>query len=463
MENKRYSNRIAFILDDGTQYTYEQVWNMQNNLAKEIETKSLICIFTDNDIGSIIGYLTCILNSHVAMLIPNDLDKSEIKNILKHFLPDYIFGGKGNCFEYVDGYIETFNYLGYCLFKYVQKQSFNMDSQLQLLLYTSGTQGNSKWVRISKKNLRYNTASICDYLSLTQDSRAITSLPISYTYGLSVLNSHLFCGGSIVITKNKVFQKEFWNLMKKYKISFFAGVPYTYECLKKIGIGNKMLPYLRIMTQAGGRFTKNQQLYWGDYAQRKDKKFFIMYGQTEATARISYLPAEDCLRKLKSVGIAISNCEIYIVNDNKQRIVENMMEGEIVCGGKSVSMGYAKKRSDLALGDTNNGILYTGDVGYKDDEGYLYITGRKSRFAKICGKRISLNAIEKYLEDLFGKEGVVISDDTKIYLYLHSPLSDEQIKILLKKISFKVNVFEIKRWEELPLGRNGKIIYNKNQ
>lgn len=462
MEIKRCNNRIALILEDGNQYTYEQVWCMQNNMAKMIDKESLVCIFTDNDFGSVLGYLSCILNSHVALLLPYDLCELEIEKILMKFTPEYIWIAKKNCSEYIKGYSKIFEYLGYCLFQSLQKQKLKIHSQLQLLLYTSGSQGCSKLVRISKRNLFYNTASICDYLNLTENSRAISSLPISYTYGLSVLNSHLFCGGSIVITKHKVFQKKFWDLMKKYKITFFAGVPYTYDCLEKIGIGKRNLPYLQIMTQAGGKFTEKQQLYWGNYAKREGKKFFLMYGQTEATARISYLPADDCLRKLKSVGVAIPNCEIYIVNSNRQR-VSSMIEGEIVCEGKSVSMGYAESRKELALGDKNNGILYTGDVGYKDDDGYIYITGRNSRFAKICGKRINLNLIEKIMEEKFNKEVVAISDDKKIFLYSDSPISGEEIKMLLEKVSFKVNIFETKSRTDLPLGRNGKIIYSKFQ
>ena len=161
-----------------------------------------------------------------------------------------------------------------------------------MLLPTSGSTGNSKMVRISEKNIISNTKSICTYLNLKEDDRAIISLPLSYAYCISVVNTLLYVGGSIVFTKSNMMQMSFWNLIKKINVTFFAGVPFSYECMKKIKVHEMDLSNLRILTQAGGKLGNQQHKFWGEYAAKNKKKFYVMYGQTEATARISYLPPE---------------------------------------------------------------------------------------------------------------------------------------------------------------------------
>lgn len=220
-----------------------------------------------------------------------------------------------------------------------------------------------------------------------------------------------------------------------------------------------MLKDLRILTQAGGRLSEEMQRYWGKYAEQNGKKFYIMYGQTEATARISYLPPEDCLRKIGSVGISIPGSCVHIEDEEHHIISNSEQEGEVVCIGEQVSLGYAEKRADLMRTDQNKGVLYTGDIGYLDVEGYLYITGRKNRFAKIYGKRIDLNALEQLAKENLVGEVVVLSDDKKIYLYTDRKVAGEKFDKIRSGLPFSVDVFEIRSMEMIPRKHSGKIDY----
>lgn len=460
---RKYGDSTAVIIDTGEQYSYCELYKLQMQLAKRILGHSLVCIQADNDIGSLIGYLSCMLNERVSILLPVEINNEKLLVFIKQYTPDYLWmaveqwkDSKKICAQ---DYDEEFSLLGYTLLHRRKKCMTTCHPNLALLLPTSGSTGNPKLVRLSRKNVITNTRSICQYLKLTETDRAILSLPISYTYGLSVVNTHLACGGSIVLTKAKVIQRRFWDYMKKYRVTFMAGVPYTYECLKKIGVDKMDLPDLRILTQAGGKLSEKQQKYWGEYAKRTGKEFFVMYGQTEATARISYLPAKDCRKKLGSVGIAVPDSKIMIEDEFGNIVTEPGRTGEVICIGDQVSMGYAECRKDLRLPDQNKGILHTGDIGYKDVDGYLYIVGRKNRFAKIYGKRIDLTYLEQLAKECFDNDVIALSDDKKIYLYTEAQVMAEQIEKLLKQVDFRVNIFEICGMEKLPRKKTGKIDY----
>ena len=270
-------------------------------------------------------------------------------------------------------------------------QDLEVHPDLALLLTTSGSTGSPKLVRLTLRNLAANAESIAQYLQLTPQERPITSLPMSYSYGLSVINSHLQVGATIVFTEDGVLQREFWDAVDQHHCTSFAGVPYTYQMLLQTGLLNKKGSSLRTLTQAGGRLEERyiQQMY--DLAMARGWKFMVMYGQTEATARISYVPFERLGGKVGSVGIAIPN-GLLSVDEHT---------GELVYRGPNVMLGYAECRDDLAKGDELHGVLRTGDLARQDDDGYFYITGRLKRFLKLFGKRFNLDDVEKILSRRF--------------------------------------------------------------
>lgn len=460
---EKYAERTAVLTESGREYCYKELDQMSQKLAFHMISRTLTVLLADNDLGSLAGYITCLSCDSVPILLPAKIEIHKIQEILKRYSPEYIWLSD-NMSEEVQKetkytYRIRFSFLAYHLLVRSKWTYRSLHPELALLLPTSGSTGNPKLVRISQVNIRANTQSICQYLELTENDRAVTSLPMSYTYGLSVINTLLYAGGSVFLTKRGIMQRQFWENMRQNSITFLSGVPYTYEMMKKLRMDARELQTLRILTQAGGKLSENLQKYWGEYADRTSKKFFVMYGQTEATARISYLPAEDCLRKIGSVGIAVPDSKIMLVDEDNNFIYKAGEQGEIVCVGPQVSMGYAETEEDLARGDDNGQILLTGDMGYMDEEGYLVITGRTNRIAKLLGRRIDLTELEEKAGQCFGQEVTALTNDRKIILYTESGVSEEMQKELMKEFSFRVNIFVIRSRDEIPRKSNGKIDY----
>ena len=234
-------------------------------------------------------------------------------------------------------------------------------------------------------------------MDITKCDKAITSLPMNYTYGLSVLNSHLYAGGTILLTDKPVYSNDFWRFFSKYSGTFFAGVPYTFEVIRKLKLWKDNINSLRMFTVAGGKIESIDEEYFSIYAKTYKKIFLVMYGQTEATARISYRPQESLLTKKGSVGISIPKGRMWIENSRGQIIDKPYIEGEIMYQGENVAMGYAYNCRDLAKGYEWQDILHTKDMGYKDEEGYFYVVGRNDRCVKLNGNRIDLEDIENQL------------------------------------------------------------------
>ncbi|MFQ8823505.1 MAG: AMP-binding protein [[Ruminococcus] lactaris] len=214
--------------------------------------------------------------------------------------------------------------------------------ELALLLTTSGSTGSRSFVRLSYKNLSSNAASIASYLELTRSERPVTTLPMNYTYGLSVINSHALAGAAVLLTEKTVFDREFWEFASAEKATSLAGVPYTYEMLKKLKFMEMELPNLKTMTQAGGKLSVSLHREFAEYAAGHGKRFIVMYGQTEATARMGYLPAGEALNRCGSMGIAIPGGKFRLTGEDGREIKEAGTTGELVYEGKNVMLGYAK-------------------------------------------------------------------------------------------------------------------------
>lgn len=457
---EKYRERIAVITEQDKEYRYGEIYEFQKEIARHIEKRSLVCMAVGNDMGSLMGYLACVVNDSVPLLVSAQIRKADMLNMVETYMPEYIWiPTKSDYLAAGQGYIKIFSYWDYELWERMEKCGQQLNSELALLLPTSGSTGNPKLVRLSRGNIQSNTKSICEYLKLSETERAVTSLPMSYTYGLSIIHTFLHVGASIYITGQSVCRKSFWTGVKKHQVTFFAGVPYTYESMKRMGIREQTLESLTKLTQAGGRLSNELQMYWGEFACKTNKEFYVMYGQTEATARISYLPPEYCLDKIGSVGIPIPGCQIQIAGEGNTIEVPQKI-GEIVCKGQNVSMGYGRERSDLAKGDENNGILYTGDLGYRDNEGFIYIRGRKSRFGKLYGKRVDLAYLEIQLECDLQIYAVLLSDDKRIFIYTDSEKQQSAAEYIQLKTGFPNHVLECKGLTELPRNEYGKINYS---
>ncbi|MEV0292095.1 AMP-binding protein [Nocardia sp. NPDC050710] len=262
--------------------------------------------------------------------------------------------------------------------------------ELALLLSTSGSTGSPKLVRLSRANLLSNARAIAEYLDIGSDDRAATTLPMFYCYGLSVLHSYLLRGASLLLTERSVLDERFWDEFREHRATSFAAVPYTIDLLDQVGFDAMRLPDLRYVTQAGGKLAPERVREYARRGARDGWRFFVMYGQTEATARMAYLPPELASEHPECIGVPIPGGEFTL------EPVDGADAAELVYHGPNVMMGYATTSADLTLGRTV-GPLRTGDLARRTPDGLYQVVGRRSRFAKVFGLRIDLQHLESGL------------------------------------------------------------------
>lgn len=361
------------------------------------------------------------------------------------------------------GMTEKINLYDYSLVETGYKPEYTLYPELALLLTTSGSTGSPKFVRQSYANIKANTESIIEYLELDSRERAITTLPMNYTYGLSIINTHLMVGATLLLTDKGLMQKEFWSFFKSQEATSFGGVPYTYEMLDKLKFFRMHLPSLKYMTQAGGKITSELHKKFAEYVKENNKKFIVMYGQCEATARMGYLPAEKALEKCGSMGIVIPGGTFHLIDVDGNEINEPDKTGELVYEGPNVSLGYAECSDDLENGDERKGILYTGDMAQFDKDGYYYIVGRKKRFLKIYGNRVNLDEVEQMIKKSFdGLECASGGIDDHMYIFVTESAKVETVKdFVVKKTKLNPKAFQISVIDEIPKNDAGKA-YIKN-
>lgn len=262
--------------------------------------------------------------------------------------------------------------------------------ELRLLLSTSGSTGSPKLVRLSAANLDANATAIASYLGLREDDVALTTLPLDYCYGLSVLHSHLAAGASLVLDDRSVTEPGLWAEARAHGVTSFAGVPYTFDLLGSTGWPE--LPTLRQVTQAGGRMAPERVRALAAQGAAEGWELVVMYGQTEATARMAWLPPHLATTHPQSVGVAIPGGSFRL--DPVEGAGPGV--GELVYAGPNVMMGYAESPADLARGAVH-GELRTGDLARISPDGLVEIVGRRSRFAKLFGQRIDLDRVQTLL------------------------------------------------------------------
>lgn len=334
--------------------------------------------------------------------------------------------------------------------------------ELAVLLTTSGSTGSPKLVRLSRDNILSNARAISDSLSLRPSDRVVTSLPIFYSFGMSLVTSHVVAGSSVVVTSRSVLEREFWSQMAENGITHFAGVPPTYAMLKRLRFRDRELPHLRALLQAGGRLAPELIAHFAEDSERKGRQFFVMYGQTEASPRMACLPPERLPQKLGSVGLALKGGTFRIVGEDGRELPTGQA-GEIIYEGPNVMMGYAQSREDLARGDEQAGILRTGDLGYLDEDDFLYVTGRTKRIAKVSGVRVSLDDVEAMLASIAPVAVVEAPDDGIVVYTTHCDqvVVDDARRQLARDLAAALPLIKVNRVTDLPLLPSGKTDYGR--
>ncbi len=471
---EREPSRIALIdsIRD-RRITYGELTRMvgifSGHLSGLAPAKSLIFCFCRNRVETVTAYLGAIESGHTIALLDEDLAAEFKIRLIRIYEPEFVLTTRPSSeYENIFGNLYTadertpINGLNVLIRRKPGTHTIHPDSAL--LLSTSGSTGTPKFVRLTRRNIESNAASICEALAINAEERPITSLPVHYSYGLSVLNSHLAAGATIVLTDESITSGAFWGIVREHECTSVAGVPYSYQILQRIDIDALNIPSLRIMTQAGGKLSPERVMFFRDKMACRGGKFFVMYGSTEATARMAILPFDDLPRKAGSAGKAIPGGEIGIETASGLVTTEADVTGQIVYRGPNVMMGYAENRDDLALGDINEGVLKTGDVGYLDSEGFLHITGRANRDAKILGLRLNVDEIEQLLY-VNGPTAVIERKEKLIVFCEYGEPSrySDLARDLSARLNLHVSVFQFRHIAQLPLGANGKVDYRRLQ
>lgn len=443
----KYNQHLKYIDAESGEVFY--INNFTKNIWLTQQKKQLAFLYVDNSLMSVKTILTFLDSPHAFVLLNPSLNDSFKIDLENQYKPDFIFDFKREKIEKYDSvsFINTQN-----IFNRIIKIDNHLDPKLKILLTTSGTTGSPKFVKLSEDNLIANAKSIINYLPIKFNDVAPLNLSIFYSYGLSVFTSNSIAGGTIVCTNKDVLNKEFWSDFDTYGYTSLAGVPYVYEMLNRIGFTQKDYPSLQYMTQAGGKLNSKLVDLFHNHLKSSGKLFFIMYGQTEATARMSYLPPKYLENKLESIGIAIPNGKFTI----------DQATDELIYEGPNVFGGYANSVEDLFFFE-NNINLRTGDIAKVDEDGFYYITGRLKRFVKIFGTRTNLDEIENILKNQYiGNSFFSIgTEDEKLVIFITSnAISDIDIKNFIKeKMQIHPSIIIVKIIKEVPYTSNGKVNY----
>lgn len=457
----QFKGNTALVDEFGNEISYELLKSEGFILAETIGKRCLVFCLCKNEIGSILGYTSFINNAIVPVLLNAHLEEGLLNNLLTTYEPSFIWLPKEQVeqFPEMECVREAYNY---CLLKTKYEKNYPLNGELALLLTTSGSTGSPKFVRQSYTNVLENAKSIVQYLSLDDTERPITTLPMNYTYGLSIINSHLLVGATILVTDKGLMQKEFWSFFKEAGATSFGGVPYTYEMLDRLRFYRMKLPSLRTMTQAGGKILPELHEKFAKYAEEQGRKFVVMYGQCEATARMGYLPPERAVEKTGSMGIVIPGGEFHLIDINGNVITEPYTTGELVYEGKNVTLGYAECGNDLSLGDERHGILETGDMAQFDDDGYYYIVGRKKRFLKIYGNRVNLDEVDRLIKGRFEIDAASTGIDDHMYIFITDDNYAEPVRdFVINKTKLNPAAFKIIVIDDIPKNDSGKTLYKE--
>lgn len=435
MDLRAHGDRVAVVTAEEA-ITYAELDERVDAVRDRLGTnRRLVLIGAGNAVESLVAYLAALRGGHPLLLVPGDNDAA-LRDLATTYDPDVIIAPSR----------------GWAVEERRRASTHDLHPDLALLLSTSGSMGSSKLVRLSHRNLQANAESIAQYLGITRDDRAVTTLPMQYCYGLSVVNSHLLRGAGLVLTDLSVVDSCFWDLFQAAGATSFAGVPHTFDLLDRVGFESMSLPTLRCVTQAGGRLHPEKVRRFAALGERSGWRFFVMYGQTEATARMAYLPPDKVASCPHAIGVPIPGGAFRIDAPDDDGV------GELVYHGPNVMLGYAETPADLALGATVE-ELHTGDVARAIGGGLYEVVGRRSRFVKVFGLRIDLDAVERLVVD-HGLPAMCTGDDEQLIVALE-PDSDKLAvaRLVSDHLGIPPNRIRLIELSELPFGSNGKPDY----
>jgi len=454
----------------GERLTYGGLIRRGRSIATKFgRDKQVVFLVARNDAFSAASYWGALDAGHAVALLDGHARMETTASLVLAYRPTWLAGpiGLGAQLAAVGATIEaTTEVAGGELVRTSVGARPDVHRDLGLMLTTSGTTGSRKLVRLSVPNVEANAASIAECLGLTSRERPLAMLPLHYSFGLSILNSHWLAGATVVLTSDGVLQRGLWGTCDEEACTSLAGVPYTYQMLERIGFRRMALPSLRSLQQAGGALDRRLIGLYRDHMAQRNGRFFVMYGQTEATARIAVVPPDRLIDKLGSAGLPIQGGRIRIVLDPDHEDVNADAEatGEVVYEGPNVMLGYASTADDLALGDDLHGVLRTGDIGRLDADGFLFLVGRSKRIAKVFGHRLNLDEVESMVRELGPAAIVGGSDAIWAFCAFGTP---EDVDAVARAVAAKLGIhhtgLRFRHVDAIPTTDSGKVDYRRVQ
>lgn len=433
----RHGERPALI-HRGTAVTYRELSGRVAERARELgDRRGLVMIAGANEPELVVTHLAALAGGHVSWLVPSLAGAERQRDI---FGPGPVVHADGP---------------GVAIEISHTAPVHDLHPDLAMLMGTSGSTGSPRLVRLSHGNLQSNAEAIAAYLGLTHADRAITSLPMHYCYGLSVIHSHLWAGAAVVLTERSVTDPAFWGLVRTHRVTGFAGVPHTFDLLERAGFADMHVPSLRYITQAGGRLAPERVRRYAELGARRGWELVVMYGQTEATARMAYLPPALAASHSQCIGVPIPGGAFELRPDADHPDPD---VGELIYRGPNVMMGYAEGPSDLARGAELE-ELATGDLARRTPEGLYEIVGRRSRFLKVFGLRVDLGEVERMLAD-DGIEAVCAGEDERLAVAVTGGACPAGTAMLIAgRLGIPAWRIRARHHEQIPRLPNGKPDY----
>ncbi len=432
-----HGERVALIDPAGATLTYrdlsERVAATSERLGAE---RRLVLIAAANEVEPIVTYLAALAGGHPVLLVPAG-NHHTMANLVSTYDPDVVVGRGTDVWAWDERRPGT---------------AHELHPDLALLLCTSGSTGAAKVVRLSHDNVQSNAAAIARYLHIDHHDRAATTLPMAYCYGLSVINSHLHRGAGLVLTSQSVVDPCFWEAFRATAPPASPACPTPSISLDRIGFADFELPDLRYVTQAGGRLAPARVREFAELGQRRGWDLFVMYGQSEATARMAYLSPDDALARPTAIGNPIPGGAFSIERPDAEGV------GELVYRGPNVMLGYAEQAGDLARGRTIT-ELRTGDLARQAPDGLYEIVGRTSRLIKVFGLRVDLDQVERVLGNVGLRIACTGRDGTLIVAVEPAVDPHDVIDLVTSRFDLPARCVVIEQVESIPRLHSGKPDY----
>ena len=434
---------MAAIDSEGGHVTYGEIIELAAHIKNIVSERALCFMLVENNVQCVQWVMASLISKRLVPLILNaKTDDTLYSNLLDTYKPAYIWQS---------GILTRTKNVIAPLYEH-----------LSHLLPTSGSTGSPKLVRHCYDNIEAAGLNISTFFELKELDRPLMVLPLYYTMGLSMVFSHFKVGATILITGRNMTDPVFWSFIKEKHATSFTGVPYSFQILNMMRFFRMDLPDLELLTQGGGKMERNLNLKFAEYCRDNGKRWIATYGQSECTARMAYLPAKWAIEKVGSIGIAVPNGELSLIDADDNIITAPHTEGEMCYRGKNVTLGYATCLDDLQKGDERHGYIRTGDLAYFDEDGCYYIVGRKGRFLKLFGMRVGLDECEQIIASDCQVESACVGTDEKMIVYITNASKTQDVKdALVEKTHIVATSFEIRVIPEIPKNEAGKKLYSK--